>query len=227
MKFSIISMVVFFLTFCYFRAKQNNILVEAKQVNISLSLAEKDLLDKLFIDYELGLEIKGYTNNQLEGLYKHNWIDDKKSELKGIKSVFEKGERSQVVKQLWKTVEKEKYKIFSCGGYGSEDRYFIAAVKTTDKYELFRVQETNGINHELSTEHIIEFLRKWGNTVGLSFPKVEYDSFTILFENLDFDLEKFSEECIEICPEFLTGFENAKDLERYIKRNRFLDFWWD
>jgi hypothetical protein len=169
-----------------------------------------------------------------DGLYEVQMFDDYEDEpkLKGIKSLLEEKvsipKMLQNIKELQADNKFQDYHIFSCGHYGSDKEYFIGAIKTTDQYDCLRVFETNGINYNVETKDIIKFFKKWEAHSIFSIIDAYHDRVIIQFSDLNFDLDEFSKEALELCPDFLSAIEGAQNMKKYIlDRNGEVDFWWD
>jgi hypothetical protein len=203
-------------------------------VPVTLSSDEEQLLNMLEISGEVGLSIKKKTNNKIEGLYELQMFEDYSEEpkLKGIKSLFEQKVTVpgmlEIIKELQSENELRGYHIFCCGNYAGDKDYFIGALKTNDQYECLRIFETNGINYDIGTDDIIQFFKRWETQATFSIIDAYCDRVAIQFLDLNFDLEKFSKEALELCPDFLAVIEEEHLMKKYIiDRNGKVDFWWD
>ncbi len=201
---------------------------------ITLTDDEEILLKELDIDRELCIAIKNKTNNEVEGLYELQELDDypEDPKLKGIKSLIDEKITMpsifQTVKELQAIAAFNDYHILCCGHYANEKEYFIGAIKTKDKYECLRIFETNGINYNLNTRDIIDFLQKWETQTKFSIIDAYHDRVIIQLLDLDFDLKEFARDCLKFCPDFSAVTENEEQMKNYIiERKGEIDFWWD
>ena len=201
---------------------------------ITLTSDEAALLGKLDIADELGIAIKTKTQSKIEGLYELQMGDNypEAPKLRGIKSLVDK--KVTIPKMLQSVMDLQidhsfsDYHILSCGHFGDDKDYFIAAIKTNDKYECLRIFETNGVNYNLETDNIIEFFIKWESQARFSIIDAYHDRVIIQLLDFDFDLEKFAKEALEFCPDFLAAVEDEEQLRNYIlERKGEVDFWWD
>ena len=71
-------------------------------------------------------------------------------------------------------------------------------------YELLREQGTTGMNYDLDTEDIIGRLQKWQDECEFELADVENDRFTIYFQTLPDDLDRFAKELQEFCPDLIS-----------------------
>jgi hypothetical protein len=147
---------------------------KSKITEVKLNSSEEDLLHQVNYSKELALAIKSKTNGSVEGLYElqmfNHYVEGPK--LRGIKSILDEEvnipSMLSMVKHLQSDSNLKEYHIFSAGHYGSDKDYFLGAIKTSDQLESLRVFETNGINYNLQTKDIIEFLDKWHRQVNFS-----------------------------------------------------------
>ena len=203
-------------------------------VPLKLSSEEESLMLQISMSHELALSIKDKTRNNIEGLFELQMFDDYKDEpqLKGIKS---KAYDNVSMPDLYKKVKDLQadnnfsgYHIFSCGHYGSDKDYFIAAIKTNDQFECLRVFETNGINYDLETEDIIAFFEKWQTQVKFSIIDAYHDRVIIQLLNFNFNIDEFAREALDFCPDFFAAVEDIEQMKKYIlDRKGLIDFWWD
>lgn len=208
--------------------------LKPKQKVVTLTNDEEALLLKLHTAKELGIAVKSKTRNKIEGLYELQMFDNyaENPKLKGIKSLVDPKvtipSMLQSVKELQAESIFKDYHILSCGHFGSDKDYFIATIKTVDQFECLRIFETNGINYNLETSDIINFLNKWKSEARFSIIDAYHDRAIIQLQDFNFDLDKFCKEVLEFCPDFLAAVEDEEQLKKYIQdRNGEIDFWWD
>jgi hypothetical protein len=196
---------------------------------VELSEEERNLLGGLGIAEEAGLQLKSLTKQKLEGLYQQFWADsDKEPVLRGIRSGCGKKEKTSFAKQLNRNELNPDIHFFGCGGYAGEKNYYVGAVKTMDRYDILRIMETDGVNHDVFTENIIHFLKKWEERISFSIAECEADAVVLQLEDMNVELQEFAAEALAICPDLVSGFEMPADLIRYIKDNKGqIEFWWD
>lgn len=71
-------------------------------------------------------------------------------------------------------------------------------------YELLREQGTTGMNYDLDTNDIISRLQRWQEECEFEIADVENDRFTLYFQTLPDDLDKFAKELQEFCPDLIS-----------------------
>jgi hypothetical protein len=70
-----------------------------------------------------------------------------------------------------------------------------------DKYHELRERGTNGANYDIMTEDIIRKLQEWEEKCEFDILAVRHDSVEIEFRALPKDLDGFTEEIYEFCPD--------------------------
>jgi hypothetical protein len=207
---------------------------KSKNTEVKLTDKEETLLKKLLFSKELVLAIRSNTRNHVEELFELQMFYEYEHEpgLKGIKSLFRNSitipAMYTIVRRLQANISFKDYHIFSGGHYGGDKDYFIGAIKTTDQYECLRVFETNGINYNIKTKDIIRFFSKWQKEINFSIIDAYHDRVVIQLAHLNFDIDLFAKEALELCPDFLSAVEDEKQLKKYIiDRKHEMDFWWD
>jgi hypothetical protein len=205
-----------------------------RKKELELTPAEKALVEDLNFSKKLALAIKTKAGSSIDPLFESQWFDNYEHEpaLKGIKCLLAKDlstpGRHSMVKLLQANQEFSEYRIFSCGHYGAERDYYVGALKTHDQYDILRIFETNGLNYNLRTDDIIQFLLEWEQRVRFSIIDAYHDRVIIQFGHLEFDIINFAREALKICPDILSSVQNEKELKAYILKNRGeFDFWWD
>ena len=206
------------------------------QSSMIITSEESELLTKLDIDDEVALTLKEATWQPLHALYEVQMDDEDKYDmppaLRGIKSVTDRSMSRDQVINIVETLQGSSvfqgHHVFCCGRFGSDRNYYLAVIKTNDQFQSLKIFETSGINYNLYTDDIIAFLQHWQQKVEFSIMEVDHDRVVIQLQHLDFDLELFSKEALELCPDFLSSVSDAQELKKYItERNGQVDFWWD
>lgn len=71
-------------------------------------------------------------------------------------------------------------------------------------YELLREQGTNGMNYDLDTHDIVAQLERWEEDCDFEIADVENDRFTLYFKTLPDNLDRFTKELQEFCPDLIS-----------------------
>jgi len=71
-------------------------------------------------------------------------------------------------------------------------------------YELLREHGTNGMNYDLDTNDIIARLQQWQEECDFEIGDVENDRFTLYFQTLPANLDRFASQLEEFCPDLIS-----------------------
>lgn len=96
-----------------------------------------------------------------------------------------------------------------------------------DRYQIFRDQKTNGVNYNITTEDIINRLKKWEKEFSFKFDCVESDRFLFGFNTLPKDVDAFAKEVDQFCPDIVQNLGSLDELIKSIKEEKTIFFWWD
>ena len=194
-----------------------------------LSEEESILLAGLGISEETGLQLKRQTKQKIEGLFQQFWADSgKEPVLRGIKSVY-RG-KDKPYGRLNERKLSANIHFFGCGGYASDKNRYIGVVKATDRYDLLRVMGTDGVNYEVDTEDIINFLKKWEGAVPFLITECEADSVVIQVDGGNASLSAMVAEAVVLCPDLIADEVTPETLDKvltFVKRSGEIGFWWD
>ena len=194
-----------------------------------LSEEERVLLAGLGISEETGLQLKHQTRQKIEGLFHQFWADSgKEPVLSGIKSIY-RGKDKPYARLNERKLSANVY-FFGCGGYASDKNRYIGVVKTTDRYDLLRIMETEGVNYEVDTEDIITFLKKWEGVVPFLITACEADSVVIQVDGGNASLPAMVAEAVVLCPDLIADEVTPETLDGllgFVRQSGEIAFWWD
>ncbi|MFY8109030.1 MAG: DUF4253 domain-containing protein [Bacteroidia bacterium] len=206
--------------------------------SFQLSEADKNLAKAMEFDEDVLKEIKPYFSNPPEAfhyslgkaLVDDKWIETDTIDAKGI-AIYENPPKSSENVLLLKDRLREKgYTIFLMeNNFGIEKRAdLVGILKTTDKYEILKIIETNGINHDLENDSLIQIIKKLDSIYDLELIGAGGDWCEFIIHKEPSDYKKFAEEIYEICPDIVDqGTETVEALAEEMKRTKRLYFWWD
>jgi hypothetical protein len=102
-------------------------------------------------------------------------------------------------------------------------------VKTTDRYDILRIMETNGANYEVFTEEIIAFLKRWETRIPFLITECEHDALVINLDVNNPDLPEMVNEAVVLCPDLASSDteDDYNELISYIRESGGIQFWWD
>ncbi len=194
-----------------------------------LSEEERILLAGLGISEETGLQLKSLTRQKIEGLFHQFWADSgKEPVLSGIKSIY-RG-KDKPYRRLNERKLNANVHFFGCGGYASDKNRYIGVVKTTDRYDLLRIMETDGVNYDVDTEDIINFFKKWEGIVPFLITECEADSVVVQVDGGNASLSAMVAEAVVLCPDLIADEVTPETLDKvltFIRRSGEIAFWWD
>ena len=105
----------------------------------------------------------------------------------------------------------------------------MAIESDKEMFEPLREAETNGENHDVSTEDIIARLKEWQALCSFTLDEADYNTVEIHFETLPEDLDAFVADVCELCPDLVADDEEKALplLKRQLVKNKKLTLWWD
>ena len=194
--------------------------------DVTLSEKELQYCKNAKLSEQDGLLLKRLTNRPIEAL------------------IFE-NEMSEVEKPdaIGSMASEEKAKIIvldNLDGYRTQGKYiFISSYTlngyvvgvtsaTSDPYALMELSETNGLNYDIETKHIIEKYKKWDSEFGIIPIGIGFDFCECKIKTTNIDFKKLAREVYEFCPDVVDqGTETVEALEEEIKRTGMIYLWWD
>lgn len=193
----------------------------------SLSKNEKDLLNKAGFDKEVFQILKEDFSCEILELIP-DYVEDK-PKIKGV-YVTTKGEDKAYKKvfDLKEQLKQKGYDIFISKIEYKENLCKIGIIRESDKYDSLRFMATNGINYDHDTNDVIDKLKKWDKDYGIEIISAGKDFVEVRLERLPKDLEAFSNEVYEYCPDSVEqGVGTLEALKSYIKDTSRVYMWWD
>lgn len=193
-----------------------------------LSPKETELVNKLSFDTELMLELKNETKSELIQLPS---IDQETADIldelyNGIHSVISEEKANSIVKKLKDKFRAKGYLIFVFTG--EEHSKSIGVIKGTNDLDILRYRRTDGINHDYENKDIVAKISEWNNKFGLTVIGCGRDWLELEFKKLPTDLDAFSEEVYEFCPDSVDqGVGEVENLKELIKDMHGIWLWWD
>ena len=195
---------------------------------IKLSPKETALVNKLDFNIELMKELKKETNSELIQLP----VIEK--ETADVLDGLHNGIHADVSEEIANSIViklKEKFRVkgllifvFS----GEIEAKSIAVLKGVNDLDIIRYRRTNGINHDYENEDIISKLVKWNDNIGVTVIGCGRDWLELRFNNMPIDLNAFSEEVYEFCPDFVDqGVGEVENLKVMIEEINGIWLWWD
>ncbi|MEZ4776929.1 MAG: DUF4253 domain-containing protein [Bacteroidia bacterium] len=187
---------------------------------------EKQLCKNANLSGEDGLLLKKLTQQPIEELkFEYEYQETEKPDAIGSWAT-EENARKIVLDNLDHFKKQGKY-IFIFGI--AQNGYIVGLTgATSDPYKLMEKAETNGMNYDIETKHIIEKYKKWDNTFGIIPISIGFDFCECQIKNTDIDYKALAQEVYEFCPDVVDqGTETVEALEAEIKRTGRIYLWWD
>jgi hypothetical protein len=143
-----------------------------KRKSISLSNDELRILKEIGFDVEMAKYAERYLADSFYQFQTSNpgyIVKDGKQQKTGIKKQngisWKVGSESidPVIKALKTDLKEKGYLIFvSEQGYGKSPSE-MTIIKSTDQFDILRIQNTDGINYDLENADVIRRLEEWNN----------------------------------------------------------------
>jgi len=194
----------------------------------NLTPKETELVNKLDFNIELMTELKKETKNEIIQLPA---IDQETADIldeyyNGIRSSISEEKANSIVKKLKERFRTKGYLIFVFSG--EDDSKSIGVIKGTNDLDILRYRRTDGINHDYENEDIVKKISEWNEKFGLTVIGCGRDWLELEFKKLPTDLDAFSEEVYEFCPDSVDqGVGEVENLKLMIKEMNGIWLWWD
>lgn len=191
----------------------------------NLSGSEEKLLNEIGFDKSLIVEAKSVIKSdfkQLPAIEQETGDILKEQYFNGI--YFEKYNDNYV--KIKEKLEKNNYRVFLFES--SYPEKYIAVIKGNNKFDVLRYRRTDGINYGLQTEDIIDKVSEWDKKYEIDIIGCGRDWVWIKLKKLPEDLDEFSKEVYEFCPDIVDqGVGSIEKLKESMIINKELFFWWD
>jgi hypothetical protein len=127
-----------------------------------------------------------------------------------------------------KSKDKDKGYLIFVSQNGYETPSTVSIIKSTDQFDILKIQKTDGINYDLENEDVIEKTKIMGYKYGIEILGADYDwvDFTITVPSDS--IPDFAKEVYEFCPDAVDqGVGEVVELEKMIGEFKRLVLWWD
>ena len=203
-----------------------------------LTDGEKTIADSLDIDYEIIRQMRKYNRNEIEPFHysiSKSFENGKEVELNPIRLnglvVKEKHSDSyNLIFELKKTFAENGYTIFMLeNNFDIKSRPDVLAIlKTTDKYEILRSVQTDGINYGIDNDSLISIIKRFDEDYSLELIGASGDWCEFIIHKKSSDWAKLATEIYSVCPDVVEqGTGSVLELERILTESRRLYLWWD
>jgi hypothetical protein len=200
---------------------------------------EKKLIEEYKLDTELLVELRSYTDSSFRRAlgnaeasfgYKDSMIYKTflNKDIGGISFNASEDMAFKLIYDLRRKFRERGHFIYISemnSGYSPEE---VTILKTDDMFDLLRFEGTNGVNHDIYTEDIIEKLEEWNQTYGLDIFAAGFDVVQAYYEKVPTDLNHHAKNLYEFCTDIVEqGSGTLEELELVIARTQQLYLWWD
>lgn len=212
-------------------------LASCGQNSVNYSPSELQLFKSIGFDKQIFSDIKQNSNiefTQMEisapgyvisedGEYKKTGL----KKINGISFNTSENQSYEIVLNNKEKLEKKGYLIFiSESGY--ETPSTVSIIKSTDKFDILRIQKTDGINFDIENKDVIERLKKWDELYGVTILGADYDWVELIFRDNIEHVSLFAEEVYNFCPDVVDqGVGDIEELKKIIGEEKRLFLWWD
>lgn len=108
------------------------------------------------------------------------------------------------------------------------NRAEIVVAPGQDQFDILRLAATDGVNHDKTTDQIIEKLKGWDSEFGIDIWQAETDTVQLKLKSMPVDLGKLSEEIVAFCPDIVEqGDGGVEALRDAIEKEGTVFLWWD
>jgi uncharacterized protein DUF4253 len=104
----------------------------------------------------------------------------------------------------------------------------IGVLKTTDKYEILKKVDTNGINWDIDNDSLLKIIRTFDVKYDLQLIAANGESCEFVIRKNPTDWLEFAKEVYKVCPDVVDqGTGTVESLANEMKISNRLYFWWD
>lgn len=198
---------------------------------MELTSEEQALAEKIGFDREILIDLKTCTQAPILQAPRYTAYGEEEPDKfsDAIISTIAYSRKTIAINDLkdWGVKERGYYPFLSTENHGRGPDS-ITILKTTDPYDVLRYKGTNGANHDIFTDTIIEKLQKWEQLYGLEIIGADTDWVSFLLKEYPEDLMDYAQEVYEFCPDTIEqGFESVEMMATAISYNRYMFLWWD
>lgn len=133
-----------------------------------------------------------------------------------------------VLSELRKKLRPVKYAAFIVEENEQVNTARIGIIRDTDRYEILRMMQTNGLGYEISTQDIIDRLKDWEKCSEFDIVGAGNDWLELEFKRLPQDIKSFVQEVQDFCPDAADeGLVGLEELREDLMKNRRLYLYWE
>lgn len=111
---------------------------------------------------------------------------------------------------------------------GFESPSTISIIPSHNKFDILRLQKTDGINYDVENEDVINKLKEWDKQYGIDIVGADYDWVDLILLKQIEDVPKLAKEVYSFCPDVVDqGVGTIEELEKILKEHNRVYLWWD
>lgn len=216
-----------------------NLFVSCTQTKDILSDNDRVLVGELAFDGDLIGDIRKHTDStfrradgSLDAEFGYrdsaNYQTFKEKKVSGLSFNVSEEMSNSILADLHEKLKNRGYIIYVSEGNLGYSPDEMTVLKTDDMFDALRFEGTNGVNHDIFTEDIIEKLTLWNNQFGLDIFAASFDLVQARYLTLPPLLDAHAKETYEFCPDVVDqGTGSVEALQQQIEQSRQLYLWWD
>jgi Domain of unknown function (DUF4253) len=199
---------------------------------------ERYLCDSLKIDTTIVLGVRTQTDSSLTQfpmnlemvLNKDIDADSNRKQFPGLIFNATNANADNIVVNLYKDFQKKGYTIFFLDrNFGINNKPDILGIlKTTDKYQILRQVQTDGINWEIDNDSLLNLVKKFDKKYSLDLVGASGDWCEFIINKEPQNWLTLAKEAYKVCPDIVDqGSGTVEKLAAEMKQTKRLYFWWD
>ena len=147
-------------------------------------------------------------------------------EIPGISFIVPADKKFDLIDLINERISYRGYQTFvSDQTYNEKNHVTISIVKAQNKYNVLRLQQTNGINYGISTDSLITMLMSFETKYPFEIVGADFDWCELRLKNDPDNWVDLAREVLKICP---TDEITAEQFAGALKADgRYIFLWWD
>lgn len=192
-----------------------------------LSPHEEELTRRIGFDRSVVLLVKEAGPEHVRRLIGYN-EDGYQLLADGITVIVAQERAGRALSALRRQLSSRGYQVFLVDENTSTGTATIGVLRSSDHYDILRVMQTRGVDHDVMNEDVIAKLKSWEKRSAFRISGAGYDWVEIEFLRLPADLKAFAQDAGEFCPNAADDEAGGPEgLAGEIRRTKRLSLWWD
>lgn len=134
----------------------------------------------------------------------------------------------EMVLNLKDELKEKGYLIYISDVHFGYEPDVVSVLKSTDQFEILRVEETSAVNYDMDNQMVLEKLQEWNKQYPFQIIGADGSRVEAIFTTLPKNMKAFAKEVYEFCPDVVDqGTGSVKELEKEMTTSRTLYLWWD